>query len=266
PAIGVAYDGTGYGPDGTAWGGEVLLARPDGFERLATFRPLRLAGGEKAIHEVWRLALALLDDAYDGRPPLDRFALFQGLPARELDDVRSVLARPALSPSAHGVGRYFDAFGALFLGRRRSHHEGQVAAEWNLAATPSDRAPLPFVLDGTAAPWNIDLRPGVRAAVDALARGLSPAVISARFHNTLAAATAAVARAAAAGQGRLPVVLSGGCFQNALLAERTREELARDFVVHLHEQVPPGDGGIALGQVVVADALTRGLEGALPCA
>jgi hydrogenase maturation protein HypF len=267
PVIGVAYDGTGYGTDGAAWGGEVVLARYEGFDRIATFRPLRLAGGEMAIREVWRLALALLDDAYQGAPPLDAFSLFRGLPDRDVETVRAVLSRPALAPAAHGVGRYFDAFGALFLGRRRSHHEGQVATEWNLAAAPADRASLPFVLDRTRQPWSVDLRPAVRAAVDALRRGYSTGVISARFHNTIAAATAAVAHAAAVEHGVLPVVLSGGCFQNALLAERVREALMEaGLAVHLHEQVPPGDGGIALGQAVVADALTRVDAGGVACA
>jgi hydrogenase maturation protein HypF len=265
--IGVAYDGTGYGTDGARWGGEVLLADLEGFDRLATFRPLRLAGGEAAIRHVWRLALALLDDAYDGAPPpLDTFAAFRDLPAAELEQVRALLARPALTPAAHGLGRYFDAFGALFLGRRRSHHEGQVASEWNLAAAPADRDSLPYVLDRTLTPWSIDLRPAVRAAVAALARGLPPSSISARFHNTLAAATSAVARAAAARHGVLPVVLSGGCFQNALLAQRAREALLPEFAVHLHEQVPPGDGGIALGQALIADALTRSGAGGVACA
>jgi hydrogenase maturation protein HypF len=267
PVIGVAYDGTGYGTDGALWGGEVLLADLEGFDRLATFRPLRLAGGDAAIRHVWRLALALLDDAYDGAPPpLDGFALFRGVPAAELEQVRAMLARPGLVHRAHGVGRYFDAFGALFLGRRRARHEGQVADEWNLAASPTDRESLPYVLDSTATPWSIDLRPAVREAVAALARGLQPSAISARFHNTLAAATTAVARAAAARHGRLPVVLSGGCFQNALLADRVREALVPEFTVHLHEQVPPGDGGIALGQALIADALTRAGTGGVACA
>jgi hydrogenase maturation protein HypF len=266
PVIGVAYDGTGYGSDGALWGGEILLAGYDGFDRLATFRPLRLAGGDVAIKDVWRLALALLEDAYDGAPPLDDFALFRDLPANDLAQARAILQRPALAPHAHGVGRYFDAFGALFLGRRRSHHEGQVASEWNLSAAAADRGTLPFVLDRTRTPWCIDLRPAVRAAVDMAGGGAAPAAISARFHNTLAAATAAAAHAAAAQHGRLPVVLSGGCFQNALLAERVRERLLPEFTVHLHEQVPPGDGGIALGQALVADALTRSGAGGLACA
>jgi hydrogenase maturation protein HypF len=266
PVIGVAYDGTGYGSDGALWGGEILLASYDGFDRLATFRPLRLAGGEAAIKDVWRLALALLDDAYEGAAPLDALGLFHDVPAEEVQAVRAILQRPLLSPHAHGVGRYFDAFGALFLRRRRSQHEGQVASEWNLSAAAADHGTLPFVLDRTCAPWSIDLRPAVRAAVDLARGGTEVAAISARFHNTLAAATASAAEAAAERHGRPPVVLSGGCFQNALLAERVAERLRPRFSVHLHGQVPPGDGGLALGQALIADALTRGGGGGLACA
>jgi hydrogenase maturation protein HypF len=99
-----------------------------------------------------------------------------------------------------------------------------------------------------------------------LRRGAGPGVLAARFHNTLAAATAAVVRAAAERHGRRPVVLSGGCFQNALLAERTREALVPELAVHLHAQVPPGDGGIALGQALIADAITRAGEEDERCA
>jgi hydrogenase maturation protein HypF len=266
PVFGVAYDGTGYGRDGGIWGGEVLLADYDDFDRLSTFRPLPLAGNEVALRDVWRLALALLDDAYDGVPPVEAFEVFRGLPEAELDLARRLAAEPALSPRAHGVGRYFDAFGALFLGLRRSHHEGEVALQWNLAAEPAERGRFPFDIDRSRVPWVVDLRPTVQAAVRLLRRGTGPGVLAARFHNTLAAATAAVVRAAAERHGRRPVVLSGGCFQNALLAERTREALVPELAVHLHAQVPPGDGGIALGQALIADAITRAGEEDERCA
>jgi hydrogenase maturation protein HypF len=267
PVIGVAYDGTGYGTDGTAWGGEVLLADDESFERLATFRPLPLPGSDVALRQVWRIALAALDDAYAGRPPLDAIPLFRSLPEKDVAAVRSAAAgAPVLAPLARGVGRYFDALGALVLGRRHSHHEGQVAMEWNLAADPSETGAYPFLVDQAAAPWVLDLRPVIRAAVDDLLSGRAPAVISGRFHNTLARATAALVRAAAAQVGRRPVVLTGGVFQNALLAERVLGELQADFDVRMHGQVPPGDGGLALGQALVADAMTRRGAGESACA
>jgi hydrogenase maturation protein HypF len=258
PVIGVAYDGSGYGTDTAGWGGEILVAGFEGFERVATFRPLRLAGGDLALREVWRLALALLDDAFDGDPPLDRLALFGGIPRSRRSVVRRLLAAGLNAPKAHGVGRYFDALGAIVLAQPVSHFEGEVALAWNLAADAGERRSYPFEIASPepGRPVELDLRPLVRAAVADLLQGRPAGAISGRFHATLAAATAELVRLAVASAGRLPVVLTGGCFQNARLAEDTCEALA-PLAVHLHGEVPPGDGGIALGQALVADALVR---------
>ena len=263
PVLGVAYDGTGYGTDGTAWGGEILLARAGSFRRLATWRPIRLPGGERAIREVWRIALALLEDAFDD-PPLRAFALFDGIAPQRIAAARALAAAGVGSPLARGAGRYFDAFGALFLGRSESRFEGQVALEWNAAADPVDTGVFPFEIECDGGLWTLDLRPSVRAAVAAFSRRMSPGAISARFHNTIARATGELLHACAGGQGRLPVVLTGGCFQNALLAERTLGVLSADgFAVRLHGEVPPGDGGLAVGQALVASAVAAGSEGDL---
>jgi hydrogenase maturation protein HypF len=252
PVIGVAYDGTGYGSDGAAWGGEVLLADYDGFERFATLRPIRLAGGDAAIRQPWRIALALLDDAFDGRAPVESFPLFAEVAGRDLSVVRQMIATGFRCPDAHGAGRYFDGVGALALGRRDSRFEGQIALEWNGIADPSEQGRYGYDLDRARAPWVVDLRPLVRDVVRDVLAGVRPSIVSARFHNTLVAATADVVRAAARERGRLPVVLTGGCFQNARLAEGLAADLSTDLAVHLHARVPPGDGGLALGQAVIA--------------
>lgn len=258
PVFGLAYDGTGYGADGAAWGGELLLADAASFARLATFRPVVLAGGDRAIREPWRIALALLEDAFAGEPPVADVRLFRQIPAEELAIVRRLIATGANAPAAHGVGRYFDAFAAIGLCRTRATYEGQLAFEWNMmaAAAPGrERGRYPFDIVRDGSPWTIDLRPMVRGAVYELIGGEAPAIVAARFHNTIAAASAQVVRHAAVLFGRLRVVLTGGCFQNALLTERTLEELSPMFRVCLHRQVPPGDGGIALGQALVANAI-----------
>jgi hydrogenase maturation protein HypF len=254
PVLGVAWDGTGYGTDGTAWGGELLLVRDGAFERLATLRPLRLAGSDEAIRQVWRIALAALDDAFDGRPPLERLRVFASVPAREVAIVRQMAAKGLRSPLAHGAGRYFDALGALGLERSRATYEGQVALEWNLAADESETGSYPFDVAEEGGLVQADLRPLVRAAVEDLVAGVAPGRVSARFHEGMAEAAAALVRRAAVAHGRLPVVLTGGCFQNARLAEGLRRRLQGEFDVRLHGEVPPGDGGIALGQALVADA------------
>jgi hydrogenase maturation protein HypF len=254
PAIGVAFDGTGYGTDGTAWGGEVLVATLRGFERAATFRPIPLAGGDAAIRQPWRIALALLDDAFGGDPPLDALALFAGVPVNEIEVVRQMIRQGINTPSARGVGRYFDAFGALALGRGSISFEGQLALGLNVIADPAERGRYAFTMSAGGGLLELDLCPAVREATFEVIGGAAPEAVSAKFHNTLASATAELVRATARTYGRLPVGLTGGCFQNARLAESVVQELQRSFTVYLHRLVPPGDGGIALGQAVVAAA------------
>ncbi|MEW6321079.1 MAG: carbamoyltransferase HypF [Acidobacteriota bacterium] len=255
PVIAAAYDGTGLGHDGHAWGGEILVADAAAFERVATFRPILLAGGDQAIRQPWRQALALLVDAYEGPPPLDGLRLFDGVKPRDLIVVREMLATGLRTVPAHGVGRYFDAVGALVLGRSRATYEGQVALELNAAADERESGWYPFDLRA-GTPVEIDLRRGVRALVDDLLAGLSPARLAARFHRTIGAATAAAIDAVTRDRGALPVGLTGGCFQNPLLVADILGRLG-DRRVLLHREVPPGDGGLALGQAVVADRMTR---------
>ncbi len=250
PVIGVAYDGTGWGPDGTAWGGEILLARYDGFERLATFRPVALAGGDVAIREPWRIALALVDDAFGEYEALATLPVFANVP---ISTVRGMIRRAVNTPLARGVGRFFDGIGALVLGHQTTTYEGQLAVAWNLAAAPGEHAPYRFEVTR----GEIDLRPMVRSIVGDMLHRASPAVISARFHATLVAATIDRVRAAVAAHGALSVVLTGGAFCNPLLADGVRAGLS-GLDVRVHGEVPPGDGGIALGQALVADAIARG--------
>lgn len=256
PVFGLAYDGTGYGTDGAAWGGELLLADARGFERLATFRPIRLPGGDAAIRAPWRTALAMLEDAFDGAAPLDELRLFRGVREEDVHVTRRMLAAAVNCPLAHGVGRYFDGLAAIGLARPLSTFEGQLALEWNMAALAAtgERGRYAFEIARAEVPWQLDLRPLIRDAVYELIGGESPAVVAARFHNTLSAASAQMIRLAAVQHGRHDVVLTGGCFQNALFVELVLNELAKGFTVLVHREVPPGDGGIALGQAVAANA------------
>lgn len=288
PVFGFAFDGTGYGLDGSLWGGELLLADATRCERLATFRPLRLAGGEQAIHQVWRLAFAMLDDAFEGAAPLNRLPLFRGIATSRLTALSRLLASDFPIPLAHGVGRYFDAFGALILCRPEASYEGQVAAEWNGIADRRATGHYPFtVTTRPDATLEVDLRPTVRAVVGELLDGMPVATLAGKFHHTLAAVVGqladlsaeglATASSAAAVDGALgapapsgawinrawinrtginplPVILTGGCFQNDLLTSRCVRQLTPRFHVLCHHHIPPGDGGLALGQALIADA------------
>ncbi len=254
--IGVAFDGTGWGDDGAAWGGEVLRARYDGFDRLTTFRPIRLAGGEQAIRQPWRLALAALDDAFDGRAPIDRLNLFKLVPGQQVANVRRVLETGLHAVPAHGVGRMFDAAAALILRRPLAGFEAQLAMMLENAAVGAAE-PWSFDVDTSHAPWSIDLRPMWRELTAALLDGAPSWLLAARFHATLAAATAAVVSTLLERDGARRVVLSGGCFANDRLARGVRERL-QPFEVYLPQRVPPGDGGLALGQAVIAAARLKG--------
>jgi hydrogenase maturation protein HypF len=257
PALGIAWDGTGLGTDGVAWGGEILLAEYHAFQRIATLRPIPLAGGDTAIRQIWRIALATLEDAFGGFPPVDRLQLFRTIPENEIDVVRLMLTRKFNTIDAHGAGRYFDAFGAMFLGRGRTAFEGQVSMEWNLVADETVDVPYAFDIDTSRDVWEIDLRPCVVEAVEDFLKGTVVPVISARFHETLVRAAVAVVEMSQARWGALPVVYSGGCFQNDLLVDRLLRHLSPRHVVRGNRQVPPGDGGISFGQAVVADAIAR---------
>jgi hydrogenase maturation protein HypF len=256
PVLALAWDGTGLGTDGVAWGGELLLVERGRFERLATFRPIPLAGGDRAIREPWRIALAALLDAFGPEAPVDRLPLFRAVDPKELEVVRRMLAGGVNAPLAHGAGRAFDAAGAIALGRPVSRYEGQVAVALDDAAGPVEARgvdPYPFDVE-TGSVDRLDLRPLWRALAADVVGGTAPALSSARFHAALARAGAELVRRAAARTGRLPVVLTGGCFQNARLAEGVVNDLSGAFEVYTHGDVPPGDGGIALGQALVADA------------
>jgi hydrogenase maturation protein HypF len=269
PALGVLLDGTGYGTDGTAWGGEILWGDAAGFERIAHLRPLPLAGGERAIHEVWRLALALLDDAAQASAgaDLEGLSLFAEVGESAIRQVRGLLAKQLRCPLATGAGRLFDAVGALLLAQPQAHHEGQVALRLERLAAPCDPASsgssrYDFEIHCAQRPWQIDLRPAVRSLVAELRSGEVAGRIAWRFHRTLAAALAAcVGRA----QRELafaidtPVLAGGGCFANDLLSRQLSQELGETPLL-MPSRVPPGDGGLALGQVVVASSRLR--EGA----
>jgi hydrogenase maturation protein HypF len=168
-----------------------------------------------------------------------------------------MIARGFNTTPARGVGRLFDAFGAMLLGLADSRYEGDVAFRWNMIADAAEDGRYPLLIHDEVTPWELDPRPMVKAAVADLLGGHSAGTISARFHNTIAFATAEVARAALEIHGEMPIVLSGGCFQNARLAESVIHAVPRSGRVYLNRDVPAGDGGVALGQAFVADARLR---------
>ena len=238
PALAVVLDGTGYGPDGTIWGGEVLRCDLVGFERVGHLEPLPLPGGEAAVREPWRVAAAGLERA--GRPvPWERWEL-----------VRQSLAVNA--PLSSGAGRLFDACSALLGVRERISYEGQAAIELEHLAGAVPAAAYPCsVEDGVIHGGEL-----LAAAYDDLAAGRPRAEIAAAFHEGVAAVFAtACAEAGETGTVCKTVALSGGCMQNLRLLASLRARLERmGFRVLTHGAVPPNDAGVSYGQAAVAAA------------
>jgi hydrogenase maturation protein HypF len=206
------------------------------------------------MREVWRVAYALLHDAFDGDPPLDDLPLFREVPGESIRVVEQMLDRELNAPLARGVGRYFDAFGSLAMSRPVSTYEGQIAIAWDFVAGDDIETAYPFDLDFSREPIEADLRPAVRAAVVDIRSGAPVSQISARFHGTIVEVTLALVHALSARLGRIPVALTGGVFQNARLSLGIQRKLSNEYEVLRHREVPPGDGGIALGQALIADA------------
>jgi hydrogenase maturation protein HypF len=251
PALGVIWDGTGYGLDGTIWGSEALVGNASGVRRFAHLRPFRLPGGDAAAREPRRAALALLYDTF-GEAALawDDLAPVADFDAGERRILAAMLGRGVNAPLVTSMGRLFDGVAALAGLTQRAGFEGEAAMALEAAADPGVGDAYPCSIEA-GTPLLLDWRPVIAGVVGDVRRGRSPARIAARFHNTLAECIIRIAEAA----GHEQVALSGGCFQNRLLVESTTQRLqSAGHTVLLHRQVPPNDGGISLGQIAVAAA------------
>ncbi|MGA2591983.1 MAG: carbamoyltransferase HypF [Bryobacteraceae bacterium] len=252
--IGVAFDGTGYGTDGQIWGGEILVADYAGFERRAHLRYVPLAGGDAAIRQPWRPALAYLADTFGPAAEFTDLAAWREVPESQRRLVRSMIAHRVNTVDTSSCGRLFDAVASLIGLRQQINFEGQAAIELEMIAAEGIAECYPFELDART----VDFRPAIERIV-ADVRAVTPApVIAARFHNTVAEAIVEVCRRLRVEEKLNRVCLSGGTFQNMKLLDRTLAGLRRlEFEVFLHAQVPPNDGGIALGQAVIATEVLR---------
>jgi hydrogenase maturation protein HypF len=250
PALGVAWDGTGYGLDGAIWGGEFFkIGSTPGLNRFAHFRTFSLPGGEAAVREPRRSALGLLYEIYGEAafeldlPPIRAFS------ASELSALRTMLRRNLNTPRTSSAGRLFDAVASLAGLRHKTSFEGQTAMQLEFAATATKAIKAatateayPFTLSLPLVDWE----PTIRAIVDDARAGLDAGLIAAKFHRTLADLILAAACAAR----ETHIILTGGCFQNehllSLAVQRLRDAGMKPI---WHQRIPPNDGGIALGQV-----------------
>ncbi len=270
PVIGVAFDGTGFGTDGRMWGGEFLLAEYGRFDRLAHLSELPLPGGEQAIHQPWRMAVACLHHAYGDR--MDRLDL--PFVNRVQDDLRPVvswmIAKGINAPLTSSAGRLFDGIASLLGVRDHVQYEAQAAIELEqLAEGRAEQEPYPFYDRGGGETSVVETREIIMGVVDDLLIHTPIPVIARRFHSTMAALIERTCLRIRRRTGLRDVALSGGCFQNVRLLTETVERLSGEgFHVLTHHKVPPNDGGLALGQIAIASAVLArsGREELRPCA
>lgn len=256
PAIGVAFDGLGYGTDSTMWGGEFLVADLQNFERVGHFENIAMPGGAIAIKHPWRMAAAYLDAIYGDSIPRDLEVIRRN--ARHWPLVVKLARAKINAPLTSSVGRLFDAVAAIVGIRDSINYEGQAAIELEQRAIETEHSDYDIdipVADGKLIVRGTDL---VRAVVDDVRAGIEAGIIAARFHNTLARIIARACRTIRSRRGLEIVALSGGVFQNVLLLDRTVARLEQDgFRVLTHSRVPTNDGGISFGQAAVAAARDR---------
>ena len=251
PALGVAWDGTGYGTDGTIWGGEFFRIGKNIVERVAHLRLFRLPGGDKAVKEPRRAALGLLYELYgEATFEMNHLPPLREMPPIEMVTLKGMLQRRLNSPSTSSVGRLFDAVASLVNLRHRMGFEGQPAMELEFAVgeiETDERYDLPLVSRPPS--LVLDWSRMIHEILADVNNGVSVANISAKFHNALAEAVVVIAQQF----GEPRVVLSGGCFQNRYLLERIVTRLrAENFQPYWQQRVPTNDGGIALGQIYAA--------------
>ena len=249
--LGVAWDGTGYGTDGTVWGGEFLIANAHGFERAACWLPFPLPGGERCIREPWRIALATASIAAGCDAAR---VLFPHFP---VDPLLRLLASERLAPRTSSAGRLFDAAASLILGIDHADFEGQPAMMLEAVADPRAGGTYTVTLTEESAqelpPLMLDWRPMLNEMLTDRRKGVDAGSMAMKFHRTMAGGIAAIVRQ----HPELPVVLTGGVFQNRLLTELVMEHLDASRQLGLPGVTPPGDGGLAVGQLAAAISAQR---------
>ncbi len=250
--IGVAFDGTGYRTDGRIWGGEFLVCSFSEFERRGHLSYVPLPGGDNAVRQPWRSALAYLDAAFGPDAASLPLPLFGAIPSKQIAFVNKMISRRIQVFETSSCGRLFDAVASILGLRHEVTYEGQAAIELEAVAS-QDPGIYPFEFRGID-PFQIDLRTMVQSHTGDFLRHTPIPIISASFHRTMAQVVVDACVRIRESEGFNRVCLSGGTFQNLRLLEHSVTGLReRGFEVFMHHRVPPNDGGLSLGQAVIAN-------------
>lgn len=253
--IGVALDGTGFGTDGTIWGGEFLKANFQSFDRLAHLKRVPMPGGSMAIKQPWRMAMAYLSEAFADEVNSLKIDLLKRVEQNRWDILKRAIERKVNTPWTSSMGRLFDALASILSVRDEVNYEGQAAIELERMADKEIQKAYSFNLLKEERPWVIDPTPMIREVVRDLTEGISNPKISGKFHRTVGQMIVETCQALRNVEGLERVVLSGGVFQNMFLLSLVTKELRRSgFEVYIHHLVPTNDGGISLGQAVICHA------------
>ncbi len=257
--IGVSFDGTGYGTDGNIWGGEFFTANFTDFNRIAHFEYIPLPGGEAAIREPWRIIVSNLYH-YLGNE-LDKVDIpfleeLQNKYGMNLNLIKQIIDKKINSPLTSAAGRLFDAVSALCRIRYRVNYEAQAAIEFQMLADENERRSYSYDIDTKTSPWKISFDSTFREIITDIKNKIHVSKISGKFHNTIAEIISSTAEKIRLKTGLNKIALSGGVFQNALLIEKVIPILnCAKFEVYTNSKIPPNDGGISLGQAVIAQSI-----------
>ena len=256
--IGLALDGTGYGVDGMIWGGEILICNLEGFERIGHFDYVPMPGGTAAIKEPWRMAVSYLYHTYGPEFTGLGIEFLNGLDQKKLRVIRQMIEKGVNSPKTSSLGRLFDGISALTGLRNYVKYEGQGAMELEMCMDEGVDSYYDYQLRGEDPGWILLHEPIVKGVVKDLIRGSTQGRISAKFHNTLIRILSEICLRVRRERDLSSVALSGGVFQNAFLLKGLSKRLEdMGFKVYTHSKVPSNDGGISLGQAVVASAIYK---------
>jgi hydrogenase maturation protein HypF len=250
---GIALDGSGYGSDGNLWGCEFMAAGYGSFHRLVHLRYTPMPGGEAAVKEPWRMALAYARGAYGNSAREMEYAFRKTISKEKIDFILAMMDKNVSCPLISSAGRLFDAVSSLAGLRHQCRFEGQAAIDLEMMTDRTAEGEYPFVIDESSMPCVIDPSGVIAGVMEDVGRGVAPSVIGGRFHNTMAAIVARGAGIVRKKTGLNRAALSGGVFQNMILLEKAVQALRRDgFEVFIHRRVPANDGGISLGQAAAA--------------
>lgn len=258
PSLALCLDGTGWGEDASVWGGELLLAELHQYQRLVRLCPIPMPGGDKVIHEPWRMTLSWLNTAFDQLPDLSLLHDYHN----EIPILLQMMQKGLNSPLTSSSGRLFDAAAALLGTCITASYEGQAAVTIEMVADPAEESTYDLNLadqtEFSTEPVALDTLPIIRGMVTDLAQGVSAPVIAAKFQNSLASLFSHSIKSCAKTSGIKEVVLSGGVFHNLLFTKKLVSRLDKlGLTAYTHAKIPPGDGGLALGQAVAGRMMFR---------